>query len=148
MMSEGQERTLVIIKPDAVERGIVGEIIHRFEQDNIKPLYIKMLSLDKETAGLFYAEHKERPFFAELVDYMTSGTIVVMMMEGEDCVARVRTILGNTDPAKADKGTIRRDFGISKGKNSVHASDSMVSAKRELAIFFDSDEEELKLQAA
>lgn len=107
-----------------------------------------MLSLDKQTAGVFYAEHKGKPFFDELVDYMTSGTIVVMMMEGSDCVARVRTILGNTDPAKADKGTIRRDFGISKGKNSVHASDSTASAKRELSIFFGNVDEEYKLQAA
>jgi nucleoside-diphosphate kinase len=138
------ERTLVIIKPDAVQREIVGEIIRRFEQNNIKPLYIRMLSLDRETAGVFYAEHQGKPFFEELVEYMTSGTIVVMMMEGEDCIARVRTILGNTDPAKAEKGTIRKDFGISKGKNSVHASDSSAAAKRELEIFFGDGEEELR----
>lgn len=134
------ERTLSIIKPDAVSKNIIGKIISRFEKAGLQIIAAKMLSMDEEKAAGFYAEHKERPFFGELVEFMTSGPIVVQVLEGENAIAHNRELMGATNPEKADEGTIRKDFAESMGRNAVHGSDSLASAQREIAYFFSSDE--------
>lgn len=130
------ERTLSIVKPDAVAKNIVGKIYSRFEKAGLKIVAAKMLHLDQEKAGGFYAEHRERPFFGELVEFMTSGPIMVQVLEGENAIGANRDLMGATDPAKADEGTIRKDFAESVGRNAVHGSDSSSSAEREIAYFF------------
>ncbi len=130
------EKTFSIIKPNAVKKGVIGPIIERFEKNGLRVAAMKMTTLDKLKTEVFYAEHKERPFFGELVSFMISGPVVLMVLEGENAVLRNREIMGATDPAKAAPGTIRKDFGDSLGENSVHGSDSAESAKREIAHFF------------
>ncbi|MDN6307537.1 nucleoside-diphosphate kinase [Psychrobacter sp.] len=134
------ERTLSIIKPDAVAGNNIGAIYARFEEAGLKIVAAKMLHLDDEKAGGFYAEHKERPFYNDLVSFMTSGPVVVSVLEGENAIAKHREIMGATNPKEADKGTIRADFANSIDENAVHGSDSAESAIREISYFFDEDE--------
>jgi nucleoside-diphosphate kinase len=131
-----QERTFSIIKPNSVKKNNVGAIIDRFEKAGLRVAAAKLLTLDRAKAEGFYAEHKERPFFKSLVDFMTSGPSMLMVLEGENAVLRNREIMGATDPAKAAPGTIRKDFADSIEANSVHGSDSADSAKREISYFF------------
>lgn len=134
------ERTLSIIKPDAVGGNHIGEIYSRFEKAGLKIVGAKMLHLDDEKAGGFYAEHKERPFYADLKKFMTSGPVLVSVLEGENAVAKHREIMGATNPAQADAGTIRKDFAKSIDENAVHGSDSTTSAEREIKYFFADNE--------
>ncbi len=130
------QRTLSIIKPDATAKNIIGQILSRFENAGLSIVAIKMLTLSKEQAEGFYAEHKERPFFRDLVNFMTSGEVVVHVLAGEDAISKNRDLMGETDPTKAKKGTIRADFAKNIDANAVHGSDSETSAKREIAYFF------------
>lgn len=134
------ERTLSIIKPDAVAKNVVGQIISRFENGGLTVVAAKMVQLDDESAGGFYAEHKERPFYADLVEFMTSGPVVVQVLEGDGAIAKNRDLMGATNPADADAGTIRADFAVSIDANAVHGSDSETSAAREISYFFNDDE--------
>ncbi len=134
------EQTLSIIKPDAVEANHIGEIVARFEKGGLKIAAMKMTKLSQQQAQDFYAEHKERPFFADLVTFMTSGPCVVMVLDGKDAIAQNRQLMGATDYKKAEPCTIRADFACSHTKNAVHGSDSPVSAKREIAFFFTPNE--------
>lgn len=134
------ERTLSIIKPDAVGGNHIGEIYSRFEKAGLKIVGAKMLHLDDEKAGGFYAEHKERPFYNDLKSFMTSGPVLVSVLEGENAIAKHREIMGATNPAEAAEGTIRKDFATSIDENAVHGSDSAESAAREIAYFFNDDE--------
>lgn len=130
------ERTLSIIKPDATRRNLTGKINARFEENGLRIVAQKRLRLTKEMAEGFYAVHRERPFFADLVKFMTSGPVVVQVLEGENAVARNREIMGATNPANAAPGTIRKDFAESIEANSVHGSDSLENAAKEIAYFF------------
>jgi nucleoside-diphosphate kinase len=130
------ERTLSIIKPDGVEKGIIGRVVSRFETQGLKPVAMKMKRLSRAEAEGFYAVHKARPFFNDLVAFMTSGPVVLMVLEGEGAVARNRDIMGATDPKKAAEGTIRKDFATDIEKNTVHGSDSPENARIEVAYFF------------
>ncbi len=134
------ERTLSIIKPDAVAKNVIGEIIARFEKAGLNIVGAKLMQLSEEKAGGFYAEHKERPFFADLVGFMTSGPVVVQILEGENAIAKNRDLMGATNPAEADAGTIRADFAETIDANAVHGSDSATSAEREIAYFFEAGE--------
>jgi len=134
------ERTLSIIKPDAVAKNAIGEIMARFEKAGLQIVAAKMLQLDDEKAGGFYAEHKERPFYKDLVDFMTSGPVVVQVLEGENAILKNRELMGATNPKEAAAGTIRADFASSIDANAVHGSDSAESAVREIAYFFEADE--------
>lgn len=136
----GTERTFSIIKPNAVKKNVMGDIINTFETQGLKVAAAKLTLLSKEKCELFYAEHKERPFFGELVSFMTSGPVLLMCLVGENAVLKNREIMGATDPKKAAPGTIRAKHGDSMGENAVHGSDSLASAERELAIFFDKHE--------
>lgn len=139
-MTNAKEQTLSIIKPDAVEQNQIGNIIEYFERDGLSVVGAKMLHLTEDQAKKFYEVHKERPFYKELVDFMISGPVVVMVLEGEDAIARNRKIMGHTDPAKAQEGTVRADFATSIERNAVHGSDSKENAKIEVAFFFKSNE--------
>ncbi len=130
------ERTLSIIKPDGLEKGIIGKVIARFEEKGLKPVAVRMQWLSQKEAEGFYAVHKARPFFKDLVTFMTSGPVVLMVLEGEGAIAKNREIMGATDPAKAAPGTIRKDFATNVEKNTVHGSDSPDNAKIEIAYFF------------
>ncbi|MDT8880706.1 nucleoside-diphosphate kinase [Halomonas saccharevitans] len=134
------QRTLSIIKPDAVAKNVIGEIESRFEKAGLKIVAAKMMQLSEEKAGGFYAEHKERPFFGDLVGFMTSGPVIVQVLEGEDAVAKNRDLMGATNPKEAAAGTIRADFAETIDANAVHGSDSPESAEREIAYFFEADE--------
>ena len=134
------ERTLSIIKPDAVAKNLIGQIKARFEQAGIKIVASKMILMDDAKAGGFYAEHSERPFFKDLVSFMTSGPVVVQVLEAEDAIARNRDLMGATNPQEAAAGTIRADFAETIDANAVHGSDSPESAAREVAYFFVEDE--------
>jgi nucleoside-diphosphate kinase len=134
------ERTLSIIKPDAVSKNVIGEIYSRFEKAGLKIVAAKMLQLNDDSAGGFYAEHKQRPFYPDLIEFMTSGPVMVQVLEGEDAVARNRELMGSTNPAEAAPGTIRADFAKSIDANAVHGSDSLKSAEREVCYFFDKGE--------
>ncbi len=134
------ERTLSIIKPDAVAKNVIGQIESRFEAAGLQIVAMKMLQLDDELAGGFYAEHKERPFYKDLVGFMTSGPVVVQVLEGENAIAKNRELMGATNPKEADAGTIRADFAESIDANAVHGSDSPESATREVAYFFQTSE--------
>ena len=130
------ERTLSIIKPDGVEKNVIGEIYKRFEDSGLTIIVAKMLHLSREQADGFYAVHKERPFFNDLVDYMISGPVMVQVLEGENAIERNRELMGATNPAEADEGTIRKDFATSIEKNTVHGSDGPDTAKEEISFFF------------
>ncbi|MGC3873779.1 nucleoside-diphosphate kinase [Halomonas sp. GXIMD04776] len=134
------QRTLSIIKPDAVAKNVIGEIYSRFEKAGLKIVAAKMQHLSKEQAEGFYAEHKERGFFGELVGFMTSGPVMVQVLEGDDAIAKNRDLMGATNPKDAAPGTIRADFAQSIDANAVHGSDSPESAEREVAYFFGNDE--------
>lgn len=134
------QRTLVLLKPDAVQRGLVGEIISRLERKGLRLVAMRMLQMDRELAHRHYAEHRERPFFPGLVSFITSGPIVAMVVEGTQAVQVVRDLMGKTDPLEAAPGTIRGDLGMSKEKNLIHGSDSEESARREIALFFSEGE--------
>ena len=130
------ERSLVLIKPDAMERGLAGTIISRLESHGLQLVAIRMLHLDKELAERHYAVHKEKPFFRGLVDYITSAPIIASVFTGENAIAAIREIMGPTDPAKAEPGTIRGDFGVDIEHNSIHGSDSLGTAESEIRLFF------------
>ena len=130
------ERTLSIIKPDGVEKNVIGEIYKRFEDSGLTIVDAKMLHLTREQAEGFYAVHKERPFFSDLVDYMISGPVMVQVLEGENAIEKNRELMGATNPAEADEGTIRKDFATSIEKNTVHGSDGPDTAKEEISFFF------------
>ncbi len=134
------ERTLVILKPDAVQRGLIGPIITRLEQRGLKIVAMKMIRMDEPLARRHYAIHEGKPFFEPLVAYITSAPVVLMVIEGEGVVQMVRQTVGATDPAKAAPGTIRGDFGLTIGRNLIHASDSPETGKEEVALFFDESE--------
>jgi nucleoside-diphosphate kinase len=134
------EMTFSIIKPNAVKKNVIGDIISQFEQSGLKIAAAKLTLLSRSKCEEFYAEHKERPFFGELVDFMTSGPVVLMALAGENAVMKNREIMGATDPKKAAPGTIRAKHGDSVGENAVHGSDSPQSAARELALFFEKSE--------
>ncbi len=134
------ERTLSIIKPDAVAKNVIGEIYSRFEKNGLSIAAAKMVQLSNEKAEGFYAEHKERPFFPDLIKFMTSGPVTVQVLEGEGAVAKNRELMGATNPKEADAGTIRADFAESIDANAVHGSDSPESAAREISYFFDDAE--------
>lgn len=134
------ERTLIIAKPDAVQRGLVGEILLRLERKGLKLIGIKMMSLDSELLQKHYEEHLEKPFYVGLEKFMKSSPVVVMALEGFECVNSVRILVGSTNPRQAEAGTIRGDFAIGTGRNLIHASDSKKSGQQEVARFFTEDE--------
>lgn len=134
------ERTLIILKPDAVQRGLTGEIIKRFEQRGLKIVAMKMLKVDTSQAETHYDVHRERSFFAGLIEYITSSPVVVMALEGKNAIKAARKTIGATNPLEATPGTIRGDFGMEVGRNLVHGSDSVENGKIELALWFDENE--------
>ena len=135
-MAMAIERTLSMLKPDATSQRIIGKILSRFEEHGFNIIAIKMLRLSHTQAERFYEVHRDRPFYEDLVEFMTSGPIVVQILEGEDAVASNRQLMGATDPKEAAVGTLRRDFATSIGHNIIHGSDSPVAAEREIAFFF------------
>lgn len=134
------ENTLVLVKPDGVKKGVIGEIIRRFEQRGLQIAALKMLTLSREKAEIHYEEHKGKNFFGDLVDFITSGPIVAMVVRGEKAIKVVRTMMGTTNPAEAAPGTIRGDFALSIANNIIHGSDSELSAIREIKIYFQDEE--------
>jgi nucleoside-diphosphate kinase len=130
------DRTLILVKPDAFARGLTGEILSRFERKGLQIVALRHMTVTRELAELHYAEHSERPFFGELVDFITSGPIVAMVLEGPDAVRAARQVIGATDPLEAATGSIRGDFALEVGQNMVHGSDSPESAARESGLFF------------
>ena len=137
------ERTLAILKPDCVRRGLIGKVIQRLEEAGFKICAAKMVRLSKETAGAFYAVHKNKPFYAELLDFMTETSIVPLVLEKENAVRRLREVIGATDPKEASPGTIRRDLAEDKQRNLIHASDSAENAAIEITFFFSQYERHL-----
>ena len=136
----GIERTLSIIKPDAVDKNVIGQIQSRFEKAGLKIIAMKMVKLSSDSASGFYAEHKGRPFFNDLIAFMTSGPVIVQVLEGQDAILKNRTLMGATNPEDADSGTIRAEFAESIDTNAVHGSDSAESAAREVSYFFNTKE--------
>lgn len=134
------EKSLVLIKPDAMERGLAGTIISRLEKAGVKLVAMRMLHIDKELAHRHYAVHKDKPFFNDLVNYITSSPIVAAVFEGENAIQVIREAMGATDPAKAEAGTIRADFGLDIEHNTVHGSDSTETAAVEIKLYFSEDE--------
>ena len=134
------EKTFVMLKPDAIQRNLSGEIIARLEKRGLKPVALKMLQISRELAEQHYAEHVGKPFFQSLVDFITSGPVIAMIWEGQNAVQLVRRMMGSTDPQIADPGTIRGDFALFMGNNVIHGSDSPDSAEREMALFFKAEE--------
>lgn len=134
------ERSFIMVKPDGVQRNLVGEIVSRFENKGFKLAGAKLMTVSKELAEEHYGEHKERPFFGELVDFITSSPVFAMVWEGENVIATARQMMGKTNPADAAPGTIRGDFGVTMGKNVIHGSDSPESAAREIGLWFKEDE--------
>lgn len=130
------QRTLSIIKPDGVRKGLIGEVIRRFEKEGIRIAAMRMLRLARREAEGFYAVHRERPFFGSLTEFMSSGPVVVLVLEGDDVIARNRALMGATDPKKAEKGTIRADFADNVERNIVHGSDAPETAETEIRYFF------------
>ncbi len=133
------ERTFVAIKPDGVQRGLIGDVISRLERRGLKLVAIRLMQVDEDLAGRHYAEHVDRPFFGSLVSFITSGPIVAMIWEANNAVALARQTMGATNPGEASPGTIRGDFGVDIGRNIVHGSDSPESAEREIGLFFGED---------
>ena len=134
------ERSLVLIKPDAIQRGLAGEIISRLEREGLKIVAMKMLHMDKTLAQRHYAIHKGKAFFDDLVNFITSSPVIAIVFQGENAVKIIRQMMGETDPAKAHSGTIRGDFGIDIGHNLVHGSDSLENASKEIDLFFLAEE--------
>lgn len=134
------ERTFIAIKPDGVQRGLVGEVIKRFETKGFTLVGLKLMNVSRELAEEHYSVHRERPFFSSLVDFITSSPVVAMVFEGEGVVASARKIIGATNPLSAEPGTIRGDFGVSIGRNLIHGSDALETAQREIALWFQDDE--------
>ncbi len=134
------EKTFIMVKPDGVQRGLVGEIVQRFEQKGFVLAGAKLMQVSEELAKEHYGEHKERPFFGELVDFITSGPVFAMVWEGEDVILTSRNMIGATNPAEANPGSIRGDYAVTVGKNIIHGSDSVDSAKREINLFFEDDQ--------
>ena len=135
------ERTFVMVKPDGVQRGLIVEIVSRFEDRGLKLVAGKFMQIDDELAREHYAEHVDKPFFDDLSSFITSGPVFAMVWEGQDAIAQVRTMMGETDPAESAPGTIRGDFGLDLGRNVIHGSDTEEgSAKREIGLFFDDEE--------
>lgn len=134
------EKTFLMVKPDGVQRNLIGEIVSRFEKKGFRLVGAKLMSISTELAGEHYGEHKERPFFGELVDFITSGPVFAMVWEGENVIAAARQMMGSTNPKDAAPGTIRGDYGITVGKNVIHGSDSPESAVREIGLFFNENE--------
>jgi nucleoside-diphosphate kinase len=130
------ERTLILIKPDAFARGLTGEIIARFERKGLRLVALRQMKMDPELAGRHYAEHEGKPFYGELVEFITSGPLVAMVLEGQRAVEAARQVIGATDPVQASPGSIRGDLAIEVGQNMVHGSDALESAAREVALFF------------
>jgi nucleoside-diphosphate kinase len=130
------EETLVIVKPDAVRRGLIGEILSRLQRKGLRIEEMRMMRIDRDLADQHYEEHRDKPFFTDLVDFITSGDVVVARVSGEQAIGVVRALMGPTDPAEAPQGTIRGDYGLVITENLVHGSDSPESAKRELDLFF------------
>ncbi len=139
-MSESHERTFVMVKPDAFQRGLVGEIVGRLEDRGLKLVAMKLLTPTQEQGEAHYAEHEDKGFYDDLVEFITSGPAVPMVVEGEDAISVVRDMIGATDPKEAAPGTIRGDYALDIGRNCVHAADSPESAEREIDIYFDEDE--------
>ncbi|PTM58681.1 nucleoside-diphosphate kinase [Desmospora activa] len=134
------EKTFLMVKPDGVQRGLIGEIVSRFENKGFQLVGAKLMVIPRSVAEQHYGEHQDKPFFGELVDFITSGPVFAMVWEGEDVIATARQMMGKTKPAEATPGTIRGDYGVTVGKNIIHGSDSPTSAKREIALFFDEKE--------
>ncbi|MBM7692645.1 nucleoside-diphosphate kinase [Peribacillus deserti] len=134
------EKTFLMVKPDGVQRNLIGEIVARFERKGFHLAGAKLMAVTTELAEEHYGEHKERPFFGELVDFITSGPVFAMVWQGENVIATARHMMGATNPRDAVTGTIRGDFGVTVGKNVIHGSDSTVSAEREIALFFKENE--------
>ena len=134
------ERSLVLIKPDAIQRGLAGEIISRMERKGLKIVAMKMLNMDKNLAQRHYAIHKGKAFFDDLVNFITSSPVIAIIFQGKNAVEIIRQMMGETDPAKAYRGTIRGDFGIDIGQNLVHGSDSLENASKEISLFFSAEE--------
>lgn len=134
------ERTYLMVKPDGVQRSLIGEIISRFEKRGFKIVGLKVMQISRELAEKHYGEHKDKPFFGPLVEYITSGPVAAMVIEGKDAVRAAREMMGATNPLQAASGTIRGSFGIDIGRNVIHGSDSPASAEREIALFFREDE--------
>ncbi|WP_080874369.1 nucleoside-diphosphate kinase [Oceanobacillus timonensis] len=134
------EKTFLMVKPDGVQRNLIGDIVARFEQKGFKLAGAKLMTVSADLAEQHYAEHKERPFFGELVDFITSGPVFAMVWEGDNVIASARTIMGKTNPSEALPGTIRGDYGMNVGKNIIHGSDSPESASREINLFFNEEE--------
>jgi nucleoside-diphosphate kinase len=130
------DRTLILVKPDAFERNLTGEIIARFERKGLRIVALKHMQMDRDLASQHYAEHEGKPFFGELVDFITSGPLVAMVLEGHEAVASARQVIGATNPLEATTGSIRGDYAVEVGKNMVHGSDSNESAEREAKLFF------------
>lgn len=135
-----KQRTFTMLKPDAVKRRLTGEILTRFEKRGLKVIAAKTLMISEDLAKTHYGEHSDKPFFNDLISYITSGPVFAMVLEGDDVISLVRKMVGATNPKEADIGTIRGDFGIDTGRNIVHASDSEESAQREINLFFDETE--------
>ena len=134
------ERTLFLIKPDGVQRGLVGEILSRIERKGFHVVAMRLLNVTESMAKAHYEEHQHKPFYPQLISYITSGPVVAMCLEGRQAVGAVRTVVGKTDPLEALPGTIRGDLGMAKGRNLVHASDSVEAAQREISLFFSQEE--------
>lgn len=134
------ERTFVMVKPDGVQRGLIGKIISRLERKGLKIVAMKMMKIGESLAEEHYVEHKEKPFFKDLIGYITSGPVVAMVIEGKEAIKVVRDLVGKTNPREALPGTIRGDYGMDVGRNVIHASDSLESAKREINLFFKEEE--------
>nr|WP_280139666.1 nucleoside-diphosphate kinase [Oceanobacillus limi] len=134
------EKTFLMVKPDGVQRNLVGEIVNRFEKKGFTLVGAKLMQISDDLAQEHYGEHKERPFFGELVDFITSGPVFAMVWEGENVIKTAREMMGKTNPAEAAPGTVRGDYGVTVGKNIIHGSDSPESAEREINLFFDSKE--------
>jgi len=134
------EKTFIMVKPDGVQRGYVGEVVQRFEQKGFVLAGAKLMKISEELAKEHYGEHKERPFFGELVDFITSGPVFAMVWEGEGVIATSRNMIGATNPAEANPGSIRGDYAVTVGKNMIHGSDSEESATREINLFFNDNE--------
>lgn len=130
------EQTLILVKPDAFSRNLTGEVIARFERKGLSLVALKLMTLDEATAGEHYAEHAEKPFFGELVEFITSGPLVAMVLEGSHAIVAARQVIGSTNPVEAATGSIRGDFGLEVTNNMVHGSDAPESAAREIGIFF------------